>query len=251
MANADYTYDQVKNGTGYFRQESGMSFSVRRLQAKLKRCGFLTDTADGIYGAKTTAAVKLLQSEAGLTTDGLAGQKTLMALDAYDNEPTDELYGRELTHSELINSYTTMDTIEALARCIYGEDTRYSDGQSAVAEEIYNRKTGTQYGFGSYCPSGKSRTWKAVVFSPSQYAVLSSSSTNDTLNSRRPNQYSAEWANCIALAKQLTNGGHPSILGSRYFHRAKGSSLPSPYYNYIQIPAVNGNQFFNTSTTKY
>lgn len=251
MANANYTYDQVKNGTGVFRQESGMSYSVRRLQAKLKRNGFLSGSADGFYGAQTTAAVKLLQSEAGLGQDGIAGQRTLIALDNMDNEPSVELYGRELTHNELLNGYTSsMSEVEAIARCIYGEDNSSSDGQSAVAEEIYNRKVSTQYKFGSYTPLNEARSWKGVVYDTGQYTVMIGG-TNSTQNSRRPNQYSAEWANCVALAQQLVNGGHPNILGKRYFHVSANTTLTSTVYNYIQIPKNTGNQFYNNKTTQF
>ncbi len=252
MANADYTYDQVKNGTGLFRQESGMSYSVRRLQTKLKRNGYLNGSADGYYGAQTAEAVKLLQSEAGLSPDGVTGQRTLMALDNMDNEPVVELYGRELTHSELLNGYSSsMSEVEAIARCIYGEDTAYSDGQSAVAEEIYNRKVGTQYSFGSYTPINRTRSWKAVVYDPGQYSVMSHDDSGSTSYSRRPNQYSAEWANCVALAQQLVDGGHPNILGKRYFHMAAEYPIKGTYYNYVQIPKGKGNQFYNNSTTKF
>lgn len=47
---------------------------VKTLQKKLKL------TADGIFGAKTEAAVKTFQASHGLTADGIAGAKTWSAL---------------------------------------------------------------------------------------------------------------------------------------------------------------------------
>ena len=40
---------------------------------------------DGIYGTKTTAAVEAAQAKLGLTTDGVAGDLTIAALNAFLN----------------------------------------------------------------------------------------------------------------------------------------------------------------------
>ncbi len=53
---------------------------VKNIQRKLKNKGYYTGEIDGIYGSKTTAAVKRFQSDSGLTVDGIAGPKTLKAL---------------------------------------------------------------------------------------------------------------------------------------------------------------------------
>ncbi len=54
--------------------------TVRQIQTNLKKWGYYTGAVDGIYGTKTTAAVKQFQRKNGLTADGVVGAKTLAAL---------------------------------------------------------------------------------------------------------------------------------------------------------------------------
>lgn len=53
---------------------------VRQLQARLIALGYLSGTADGIYGTDTAEAVYNFQKNNGLVRDGVAGAKTLAAL---------------------------------------------------------------------------------------------------------------------------------------------------------------------------
>ena len=53
---------------------------VKALQVRLNEMGYDCGDADGIYGTKTRAAVMQYQLEAGLTVDGIAGEKTQTAL---------------------------------------------------------------------------------------------------------------------------------------------------------------------------
>lgn len=53
---------------------------VKKMQAKLNAKGFCAGANDGIFGAKTLAAVKAFQKANKLTVDGIAGQKTLSKL---------------------------------------------------------------------------------------------------------------------------------------------------------------------------
>lgn len=70
---------------------------VKKLQQALIDLGYLSDTADGTFGAKTQDAVTLFQAVNGLDADGLAGAKTLAllfsgtALSAAQAPPTDFL----------------------------------------------------------------------------------------------------------------------------------------------------------------
>ena len=57
---------------------------VRIMQQALIRLNYLKGKADGIFGAKTLDAVLLFQQENHLSTDGLAGKKTLKALETAD-----------------------------------------------------------------------------------------------------------------------------------------------------------------------
>jgi len=55
---------------------------VKALQSDLILLGYLNDTADGIFGSKTDAAVRKYQSRNKLTADGIAGKKTQSAVSA-------------------------------------------------------------------------------------------------------------------------------------------------------------------------
>jgi hypothetical protein len=53
---------------------------VRALQRALNDLGYRAGQPDGVYGSQTVAAVRRFQREAGLPEDGIAGPRTLRAL---------------------------------------------------------------------------------------------------------------------------------------------------------------------------
>ena len=53
---------------------------VKTVQTKLIKWGYLSGKADGIYGAKTKAAVIKFQRKNGLAADGIIGTRTAQAL---------------------------------------------------------------------------------------------------------------------------------------------------------------------------
>ena len=53
---------------------------VKQIQQKLKNLGYYDGAVDGIFGEKTTAAIRQYQSKNGLAADGIVGQQTLKAL---------------------------------------------------------------------------------------------------------------------------------------------------------------------------
>lgn len=61
---------------------------VRRLQQALISLGFLSGSADGIFGRQTEKAVRAFQKKNGLSADGLAGLKTQSALYSPGNPNT-------------------------------------------------------------------------------------------------------------------------------------------------------------------
>ena len=69
----------ISSEAAVYRQGS-TGETVRQIQTNLKKWGYYTGYVDGIYGSKTTAAVKSFQRKNGLSVDGVAGPKTLAAL---------------------------------------------------------------------------------------------------------------------------------------------------------------------------
>ena len=61
-------------------KEGDKSDDVKAMQARLIELGYLTGKADGVFGAKTKAAVQAFQTKISYTADGTAGPQTLAAL---------------------------------------------------------------------------------------------------------------------------------------------------------------------------
>lgn len=104
--------------------------SVKTVQQKLIRWGYLKGSADGIFGAKTKAAVVAFQKKNGLTADGIIGTRTAQALGI-------SLSG---TTSSSSSSSASSTDLNLLARVVYGEarGEPYT-GQVAVAAVVLNR----------------------------------------------------------------------------------------------------------------
>ncbi len=97
---------------------------VKQIQQKLIQWGYMTGTADGIYGSKTEAAVKRFQKNNGLTVDGIAGSATLAKMGI----------SSQSTQSSSDNN------VRLLAMLINGEARGESyEGQVAVGAVVLNR----------------------------------------------------------------------------------------------------------------
>ena len=55
---------------------------VKEIQKRLKELGYLTGSADGVFGKQTEDAVKAFQKRNGLTADGVVGKATREKLDS-------------------------------------------------------------------------------------------------------------------------------------------------------------------------
>lgn len=130
---------------------------VKSIQTKLIAWGYLSGTADGIFGSKTTAAVKYFQSSNGLTADGIVGTATAAAM------------GITLTSS---TSSTSSDSY-LLARLVYGEarGEPYT-GQVAVAAVVLNRVDSSSY----------PNTISGVIYESGAFTAVSDGQINLTPN---------------------------------------------------------------------
>lgn len=101
---------------------------VKEIQQKLLDWGYYRGEVDGVYGSKTTEAVKYFQRENGLTADGIAGDATLREL------------GLGTAASAGGSGGSDSNEVEMLARLISAEarGEPYS-GQVAVGAVVMNR----------------------------------------------------------------------------------------------------------------
>jgi peptidoglycan hydrolase-like protein with peptidoglycan-binding domain len=74
------TLQRARNSAQPTIAEGDSGDAVRRLQRALRRTGDFSIVVDGVFGAQTTAAVKLFQQGSGLTVDGIVGPLTWAAL---------------------------------------------------------------------------------------------------------------------------------------------------------------------------
>ena len=101
---------------------------VRLVQQKLKEYGYLSGSADGIFGQETYNAVLWFQRKNGLTADGRVGSATAAAL------------GISLTGGTLSAGLYQESELTLLARLVNGEARGEPYiGQVAVAAVVLNR----------------------------------------------------------------------------------------------------------------
>ena len=94
--------------------------SVKRLQQALIDLGYLSDKADGQFGANTQSAVTQFQAVNGLSADGIAGSKTLTLL--YSGEARAASEAPETDYLMLVNRDKPLDKSFAPANLVKIED---------------------------------------------------------------------------------------------------------------------------------
>lgn len=137
---------------------------VRSIQKKLKSLGYYTGSVDGIYGVGTQSAVKAFQKNCGITSDGIAGQKTLLYLGLGGSQSS---------------KYSNSD-IDLLAKVISAEARGETyTGQVAVGAVVLNRVShasfpntiaGVVYQNGAF-DAVKDSNWYAEVTSSAKKAA--------------------------------------------------------------------------------
>lgn len=155
---------------------------VTNIQTRLIKWGYLSGTADGIYGAKTEAAVKKFQKNNGLTADGIAGSATL------------EKMGLS---SGSTGSATYSSNVNLLARVISGEARGESyTGQVAIAAVILNRVKHSSF----------PNTIAGVVYQSGAFTAVSDGQINVS-----PSE------SCYSAARDALNGWDPTG-GAIYYY---------------------------------
>ncbi len=161
---------------------------VRNIQSRLSKWGYNPGAVDGIYGAKTEAAVKRFQRNNGLTPDGIAGPATLAKIGL----PTGG------------SSSSYQSNVNLLARVISGEARGESyTGQVAIAAVVLNRVDHSSF------PG----TIAGVIYQPGAFTAVSDGQINVT-----PPQ------SCYNAARDALNGWDPTYGAIYYYNPATATN---------------------------
>lgn len=164
---------------------------VIQIQTKLRNWGYYTGSVDGVFGYQTYLAVKNFQSKNGLSSDGIAGDRTLAALGIMNagSSNTTAKYGS--------NSQDLM----LLARLINGEarGEPYA-GQVAVGAVVINRTRDSRF------PSSVA----GVIYQPGAFTATVDGQIDANLEQTS-----------INAARDALNGWDPSGGAIYYFNPAK------------------------------
>ena len=182
--------------------------TVKTIQQKLKNWGYYTGAVDGVFGAKTTAAVKYFQRNNGLTADGIVGAKTLAAM------------GISSSTSGATSSYSNSD-VNLLARLIYGEARGESYvGQVAVGAVVMNRIKSSSF----------PNTMAGVIYQSYAFTAVADGQINLTPD-----------ASAKKAAQDAMNGWDPTY-GAIYYYNPKTAT--SQWIFSRQTTVTIGNHVF-------
>ena len=171
-----------------YRQGSSGN-EVRTIQTKLKNWGYYDGAVDGIFGSRTTRAIKEFQRKNNLNADGIVGPATLRAL------------GMPTTGSATAGQSAN---VELLARVISAEarGEPYS-GQVAVGAVILNRVEHPSF----------PNTIAGVVYQPGAFTCMVDGQIDQPV---------AE--SSIRAARDALNGADPSGGAIYYFNPSTATS---------------------------
>ncbi len=183
-------YQSVSTAYAAVYKQGSRGTDVKTIQQKLKNWGYYKGQVDGIFGKKTTEAVKYFQRKNGLTVDGIVGNKTLAAL----GMKTSSSQGSSLNSTS--SGYSNTD-INLLTRLVYSEARGESYvGQVAVAAVVLNRVKSASF----------PNTISGVIYQKNAFTAVSDGQFNLTPN-----------ATARKAALDAMNGWDPSY-GSLYYY---------------------------------
>ena len=137
--------------------------SVKLMQQKLISLGYLSGTADGVFGAQTYRAVREFQKDNALTADGVAGTKTIAALNNQNG-------GTGATTPPASGNNTGLGTtIAAMARSV-----KYEYWYSTVRNEC------RKYPYCTLFDPETGISWQVHMFSYGKHAEIEPLTAADT-----------------------------------------------------------------------
>ena len=171
--------------------------TVKTIQTKLKRWGYYTGSVDGIFGAKTKAAVQYFQRRNGLTADGIVGAATAKAMGV-------TLSGSSSSGAKTSSGNVSNSDLYLLSCCVYGEARGESyTGKVAVAAVILNRVKSSAF------PDSIS----GVIYQSGAFTCVSDGQINLGTNDE-----------CTRAAQDALNGWDPTGGAIYYFNPATATS---------------------------
>ena len=189
-------FAQSALAASYRQGDSGSA--VTTIQTKLKRWGYFDGPVAGVYGSKTTKAVRSFQQKNGLTADGVAGPATLKALGM---EQTSQNSGSNQTGSSGGNA---SGDVALLAKVISAEARGEPyDGQVAVGAVILNRIAHPSF----------PNTLAGVVYEPGAFTCMVDGQIDQPIAS-----------SAYQAARDALNGADPSGGAIYYFNPVTATS---------------------------
>lgn len=182
---------------------------VKDLQQQLQWQGFYSGKIDGVYGANTAQAVRLMQKKYGLPVDGLAGPQTLQALGLGDSpssggDSSGQVAGAAASAQPADPSGLSPDEITLLARVIQAEaESEPYIGKVAVGAVLLNRVSDPNF----------PNTLAGVVYQPLAFTSVA--------NGRI---YKACGEESLRAAKDAASGWDPSYGCLYFWNPAKATS---------------------------
>ncbi len=178
-------------------KEGSSGSTVKTIQTKLKRWGYYTGSVDGIFGAKTKAAVQYFQRRNGLTADGIVGAATAKAMGV-------TLSGSSSSGAKTSSGNVSNSDLYLLSCCVYGEARGESyTGKVAVAAVILNRVKSSAF------PNSIS----GVIYQSGAFTCVSDGQINLGTNDE-----------CTRAAQDALNGWDPTGGAIYYFNPATATS---------------------------
>ena len=189
-------FAQSALAVSYRQGDSGSA--VTTIQTKLKRWGYFDGPVDGIYGSKTSKAVRYFQRKNGLTADGVACPATLKDMGM---EHTSQKSGSSQTGSSGGNA---SGDVALLAKVISAEARGEPyDGQVAVGAVILNRIAHPSF----------PNTLAGVVYEPGAFTCMVDGQIDQPIAS-----------SAYQAARDALNGADPSGGAIYYFNPVTATS---------------------------
>ncbi|MDR1564240.1 MAG: SH3 domain-containing protein [Oscillospiraceae bacterium] len=131
-------------------KEGSKGDTVTKVQKRLIELGYLTGKADGVFGPKTSAAVKAFQKKAKLTQDGIVGDATykkLMDKSAPKADSTTGTTDKDKPSETALTAGTTGTVTTAVLNIRSGPGTSYAKLTTAVKGNSLNLTAKTSNGW--------------------------------------------------------------------------------------------------------